>query len=295
MASFPWGSIAAVLLLGALPVFLLVVLSRIVGKLLAWKIPSKLRSSQWRGLADRNHWFSIIILLNDLRFVVRGGLIIIHIDIGLVIAIVRPHLFIILMLGTLLELGNKDIIRTIILLLDLGDMLVKVGIRVRLLKIGSGVRLGFIDNLDIRDGLRRRLKLVIILGDFEAGGLCWVGNYLDLISSDFELRAGESGLAGGFPLWAQGDGIGYYRWHRGLRHSYFGNNLEVPIVPLALLIWNYEGSTNKVEVRPQLLEDLFEVILDTGDAVHQALLDILLHYLLTFRFDRPIDVRLAPF
>jgi hypothetical protein len=104
------------------------------------------------------------------------------------------------MFGTLLEFGNKDIITTIILLLDLGDWVFKVGIRVRLLKIGSGVRLGFIDNIDIGDGLRRRLKLVIILGDFEAGGLCWVGNYLDLISSDFELRAGESGLAGGFPL-----------------------------------------------------------------------------------------------
>jgi hypothetical protein len=114
------------------------------------------------------------------------------------------------------------------------DRLLKVGIMVRLLKIGSGVRLGFIDNLEIGDGLRRRLKLVIILGDFEAGGLCWVGNYLDLISSDFELRAGESGIAGGFPLRAQGDGIGYHRWHRGLRHSYFGNNLVVVIFPFTV-------------------------------------------------------------
>ena len=40
------------------------------------------------------------------------------------------------MLGTLLELGNKDIISTIILLQDLEDRLVKVGIRDRLFIIG---------------------------------------------------------------------------------------------------------------------------------------------------------------
>ena len=104
------------------------------------------------------------------------------------------------MFGTLLEFGNKDIITTIILLLDLGDRVLKVAIKFRLLNVGNGVRLGSIHNLDIRDGLRRRLKLALIIGDFEAGGLCWVGDYLELISSDFELRAGESGIAGGFPL-----------------------------------------------------------------------------------------------
>ena len=40
------------------------------------------------------------------------------------------------MFGTLLEFGNKDVITTIILLLDLEDRLVKVGIRDGLFIIG---------------------------------------------------------------------------------------------------------------------------------------------------------------
>ena len=105
--------------------------------------------------------------------------------------------------------GNIAITSTIILLLDRWDRVFKVGIEVmllkvsledRLLKVGNGVRLGSINNLDLGDGLRRRLKLANILRGFEASGLCWVGDYLYLISSDFELGAGESGLAGGFPL-----------------------------------------------------------------------------------------------
>ena len=94
--------------------------------------------------------------------------------------------------------GHIDI--TLILLLDRGDRVFKVGIEDRLLKVGNGVRLGSIKNLDFGDGLRRRVKLANIFGGFEASGLCWVGDYLELISSDFELGAGESGLAGGFPL-----------------------------------------------------------------------------------------------
>jgi hypothetical protein len=103
--------------------------------------------------------------------------------------------------------GHIDI--TLILLLDRGDRVFKVGIEVmllkvsledRLLKVGIGDELGSFNNLDIGVELRRRLKLANILRGFEASGLCWVGDYLYLISSDLELGAGESGLAGGFPL-----------------------------------------------------------------------------------------------
>ena len=120
------------------------------------------------------------------------------------------------MFGSLPLFGHIDI--TLILLLDRGDRVFKVGIEVMLLKVsledrllkvgigdgllkvGNGVRLGSFNNLDIGVELRRRLKLAKILRGFEASGLCWVGDYLYLISSDFELGAGESGLAGGFPL-----------------------------------------------------------------------------------------------
>jgi hypothetical protein len=98
--------------------------------------------------------------------------------------------------SSLLVFGN---IASISILLDLGDRLVKVCIRHRLVKVGSGDRLGIVDYLDLWDRLRKVIIKAVFRSFELSSQLSRVSNLLDILAG-IELRVGESGLAGDFPF-----------------------------------------------------------------------------------------------